>query len=205
MASAARETILQAALGTFARSGFDGTSMLEVARAAGMGHPLVHYHFGTKEDLWKAAVTFAFSDLARAFEAVELASDGLTAVENLKLLCRAFARFTVRYPEHVALIVNEAKVEGPRFQWLLDNYLRPLHKRLDEAIERAAAAGEIQSIPPVHLTSFVIGSITQFIFARSLVSELYGLDSRNIETVSTHADWMLKVMLDGISARPSQA
>lgn len=205
LANSAREAILAAALRSFAKSGFDGTTLLEVARVAGLSHPLVHYHFGNKEELWKAAVDFAFSDLSRAFETVGLASDGLSAVDTLKLLCRAFARFTARYPQHVALIVNESKVEGPRFQWLVERYLRPMHKQLDEVIERATASGQIQAIPAAHLTSFVIGSITQFIFARSLVRDIYGLDSRDIETVSIHAEWMLKVLLDGISVKQPDA
>jgi len=205
LGNAAKENILFAALRCFAKSGFDGASMLEIARAAEVGHPLVHYHFRTKEDLWKASATFAFNDLARAFEAVELASDGLAPIDKLKLMCRAFARFTARYPQHVALLVNESKIDSPRFHWLLDTFLRPMHKRLDLVIEQATLAGQIIPIPPVHLTSFVIGSITQFIFAGGLTRELYDLDPRSIDTVNNHADWMIKVIMDGIAVQPIES
>ena len=61
-----RDDILNAALKCFAESGFEGTSIADIARAAGVGHPLVHYHFGSKDALWREAVVHAFKDLAVA-------------------------------------------------------------------------------------------------------------------------------------------
>lgn len=47
--STTRDRILDAAEQLFAEHGFDGTSIREVTRAAGVNVAAVHYHFGSKE------------------------------------------------------------------------------------------------------------------------------------------------------------
>ena len=42
--------ILRAAEQEFMQKGFDGARMVEIAKRAGVGHPLLHYHFHTKEE-----------------------------------------------------------------------------------------------------------------------------------------------------------
>ncbi len=59
--STTREQILAAARGSFARRGFDGTSMRGVAAIAGVDPALVRRFFGTKEDLLVAAMAAAMS------------------------------------------------------------------------------------------------------------------------------------------------
>lgn len=51
-----RSAILEAAREGFAASGFAGTSVRAVAAAAGVDAALVHHYFGSKEDLFVAAL-----------------------------------------------------------------------------------------------------------------------------------------------------
>jgi AcrR family transcriptional regulator len=51
-----RATILEAARASFAGSGFAGTTIRGVASAAGVDAALVHHYFGTKDDLFLAAM-----------------------------------------------------------------------------------------------------------------------------------------------------
>jgi AcrR family transcriptional regulator len=55
-ASDTRERILVGARELFARNGFDKTSIRAVAAAAGVDSALVHHYFGTKEQLFAAAI-----------------------------------------------------------------------------------------------------------------------------------------------------
>lgn len=52
--STKRDDILEAALRLFARHGFDGTTMPELARAAGVGAGTIYRHFDSKEALVNA-------------------------------------------------------------------------------------------------------------------------------------------------------
>jgi len=56
--STTREQVLAAARELFQHQGYDATSIRQVARAAGVDPALVHYHFGTKADLFAAAVEY---------------------------------------------------------------------------------------------------------------------------------------------------
>ena len=51
-----RERILAAALRVFAEKGYRGTTIRAVAAAAGVDPALVHHYFGTKDDLFLAAL-----------------------------------------------------------------------------------------------------------------------------------------------------
>jgi AcrR family transcriptional regulator len=53
-AIARREQILACALEVFARSGFHGTSMNDVAEAAGVTKPVLYQHFDSKQELFTA-------------------------------------------------------------------------------------------------------------------------------------------------------
>ncbi|MGW2178594.1 TetR/AcrR family transcriptional regulator [Streptomyces sp. NPDC001732] len=56
----ARTRILDAARTEFAERGYDRTSIRGVARAAGVDSALVHHYFGTKDEVFAAAVELSF-------------------------------------------------------------------------------------------------------------------------------------------------
>ncbi len=59
-AAATREAILQSAIRNFARAGYDGVGVREIARDAGGTAMLVNRYFGSKEKLFAEAVEKAF-------------------------------------------------------------------------------------------------------------------------------------------------
>ncbi len=56
----ARERILQSARDEFSERGYDKTSMRGIAKAAGVDAALVHHYFGTKDDVFAAAIEMSF-------------------------------------------------------------------------------------------------------------------------------------------------
>jgi AcrR family transcriptional regulator len=64
-----RGRVLEAARTTFAERGFDGTTIREVAGRAAVDPALVHHYFGTKQQLFVAAMEFPI-DIATAFAAI---------------------------------------------------------------------------------------------------------------------------------------
>ncbi|MBM7171955.1 TetR family transcriptional regulator [Streptomyces sp. G44] len=63
---ATRDRILQAALEAFSERGYEKTSVHGIAKAAEVGPALVHHYFGTKEQVFEAAVAFAPAPAAPA-------------------------------------------------------------------------------------------------------------------------------------------
>src|SRR4051794_8205845 len=64
-----RERILAAALAEFAEHGFAGASPRAGATAAGVQHPLVSYHFESKEGLWRAVLEATVGAFTQQFKA----------------------------------------------------------------------------------------------------------------------------------------
>jgi AcrR family transcriptional regulator len=58
---AARDRILSSARAEFAERGYDKASVRGIARGAGVDSALVHHYFGTKEQVFSAAVEGAFA------------------------------------------------------------------------------------------------------------------------------------------------
>ncbi|MGV9935847.1 TetR/AcrR family transcriptional regulator [Streptomyces olivaceoviridis] len=65
-----RDRILTAAREEFSARGYEKTSVRGIAKAAGVDSALVHHYFGTKEQIFEAAVEVAFAPALDAPEAV---------------------------------------------------------------------------------------------------------------------------------------
>ncbi|HEY0935083.1 MAG TPA: TetR/AcrR family transcriptional regulator [Trebonia sp.] len=97
-----RELVLAAALDTFARYGYQKTSMEDVARAAAISRPGLYLLFGSKQELFSAAVTQA---LNRSLAAVsEVLADTARPVRDR--LLDAFDQWTGRYIGAMSREVN---------------------------------------------------------------------------------------------------
>ncbi|AZM54707.1 TetR family transcriptional regulator [Streptomyces sp. WAC 01529] len=68
---ATRDRILQAARDEFSERGYEKASVRGIAKAAGVDPALVHHYFGTKEQVFEAAITVAFAPALEAPAAVE--------------------------------------------------------------------------------------------------------------------------------------
>jgi len=78
-AKATRDAILLAALTLFSRKGYDGVGMREIAEVVGCAVVLINRYFGSKEELFAAAVELAFADNSMFLADIELLPQRLTA------------------------------------------------------------------------------------------------------------------------------
>jgi AcrR family transcriptional regulator len=158
LGSDTRTRILQAALRTFAEKGFDGAKTRDIASRADVTLGLLQYHFGSKLNLWKAAVDLAFADLAGGLEGI-LASDAEDERARLRALIRGHVIFVARSPEWVRIMHDEGKRRGPRMRWLVDRHVKPVYSRLFPLIESAQRSGILPSgIAPVHFVYVLAGA-----------------------------------------------
>src|SRR6476661_964909 len=86
-AEARRDDILDAALIEFAERGLHGASTEEIARRAGISQPYVFRLFGTKKELFKAAVARC---LRQTLELFQRAAEGKRGREALDAMGQAY-------------------------------------------------------------------------------------------------------------------
>lgn len=200
--AAARNDVLNAALKIFSRDTFEGASLQEIANCANIGQPLVHYHFGSKENLWRATVEYTLADYTRFFGILHKTTVDLAPVDALRVFLRGFLEFSSERPEHVTIIFNEMHAPGERFDWLLETFIRPFHGYLDTLLSRAAADGRMTAIPPAHLTLTIIIALSHFYTLRPLIQSLYDLDPRDEKVANAHAEYMMQFIFNGLRGKP---
>src|SRR6476661_9891382 len=82
-----KDSILDAALIEFADHGFEGASTEDIARRAGISQPYLFRLFGTKKELFKAAVARC---LRETLEVFQRAAEGKRGEEALHAMGEAY-------------------------------------------------------------------------------------------------------------------
>ncbi len=158
-AQSTRTAILEAALAEFAEKGFEAASIRSIAERTGFQHPLITYHYPSKDLLWQAVAEDTFERIRREWDARASEEGDLTPLERLRAEYRALFRHTTRFPEFHRFMRQEAATNNPRLQWVAENVLTPLIDRLLPQIEAAQAKGQLPEIEPI-LFHYMMVSLT---------------------------------------------
>jgi AcrR family transcriptional regulator len=195
------EQILDAAFRAFATHGYDGVSVRTLNRDLGVSHNLIHQRFGSKQELWYAAVDRAFgsqiSELATAFDPT--LTDPL---EQLNHAIRRFVHYSAAHPERLAMMNIEGRVESPRLDYIHDKYVAPALAPVGRLLEFLTSQGRIRPVP-LRALWFLVGHgvaapFTLAAFARRL-DETDPFDAAEIDQ---HATMIADLITNGLRLDP---
>ncbi len=128
-----REDILAAAREEFAQHGFKATSTEAIAERAGISQPYLFRLFGTKKDLFIAAVEGCFE---QTFETFERAAAGKTGEEALKSMGLSYRDLLADRNRLLLQLQAYAACDDPDVR----EVVRRGYGRLYELVERASGA-----------------------------------------------------------------
>src|ERR1700724_4416019 len=94
-----RVSILNAAITEFAERGFEGASIRVIADRLGLQHPLITYHYRSKDILWRAAAEHAFPKIKAGWDVSGPESSDLPPLARLREEYATLFRYTVAFPE----------------------------------------------------------------------------------------------------------
>ena len=129
-----RAALLGAAVRVFARKGFHGARVGDVASEAGVAHGLVYHYFSSKDELLETIFRETWAALLAAMREVEESDDA--AREQLRKVGAIVLRTWTRDPDLVRVLVNEV-TRGPQLQQEIAEI-----RQAFQAIERIVAAGQ---------------------------------------------------------------
>ena len=158
-AQSTRTAILEAALAEFAEKGFEAASIRRIAERTGFQHPLIMYHYPSKDLLWQAVAEDTFERIRLEWEASASVQAELSPLEQLRAEYRALFLHTAKFPEFHRFMRQEAATDNPRLQWVAQNVLKPLIDRLLPQIKAAQAAGHLPPVEPI-LFHYMMVSLT---------------------------------------------
>jgi AcrR family transcriptional regulator len=108
------EAILKKALQAFASGGFEAMSVRALNANLGLSHETVSQRFGTKSELFLAAVNYGFQLFINDFNDELTRNNPTSDLEQLRALLRAFMFSTSRHPTLGELLHHEAIDEEQR-------------------------------------------------------------------------------------------
>lgn len=195
------ERLLEAAVSLFAQHGFDAVSTGAVATAAGLTQSMVHYHFGTKEKLWKAAVEHLMHVRGNMFS---LNLEDLRDVDDLsrlKVMLRRFISANAADPDLTRILIHEGMNDSPRLKWLAKRYMIRGYATFNAAIESAIKSGVVRRLPVRDVTNIIVGACVLTFTLSRLLKEVYGELPTSADAVSSLSDTLLEVLFKGLEAK----
>ena len=154
---AAVADILAAAEAVFARAGFAGATMAEIAEAAGIPKANLHYYFRTKDSLYQAVLDNTLTLWLSQTDSITSDADPATALGDY---IRAKMRLTATHPDASRVFANEMLHGAPHIGDYLRNELKTLVDQKARVLEQWAQQGRMDPVDPRHLF-FTIWAATQ--------------------------------------------
>lgn len=152
-----QEAILAEAERQFARFGFEGVSLDDIANHLELSRQNLLYHWPSKEELYRAVLNSVMSEWLSSMNAVAEADEPQAAIEAYVAVKLAFSRDR---PSGNAVFTREMMAGAPRYADVLKARVQPLLEADVARFERWAAEGRIRSVDFLHLM-FLIWSSTQ--------------------------------------------
>ncbi len=201
-----REKILEVAEAHFARRGFSGVGLREVAVAAGLGKSSLFHHFESKAQLYFEVLERVLGRIQERLQPALALPVG--PLERLEGWIDALVDALAEHPTTARLLLrglveeedfpDEPLPEAQRAERLLGEILQGIHALLREGIER----GAFRKVSVPHTVQTLIGA-TVYHFASGEVGEsIMGRPLLSAEAVRRRKQELRNLLHQGLAARP---
>jgi TetR/AcrR family transcriptional regulator len=188
--------ILEAALDLFSENGFSGTTLDQIALAAGMSKPNVLYYFPSKEELYSELLN---RRVANCFAPLESMNPNGDPIEELRGYIRRKMEISRAYPRESRLYASEMLRGAPMLCDSVRGLMRALIDAKAEIIQGWIDSGHLAPIDPKHLIIAIWATTRQYTnFTAEIRGIATGADSEvfegGMQTIET-------LILDGLRPR----
>lgn len=183
--------ILHAAEQVFARAGYAGATMADIAACAGIPKSNLHYYFGTKREIYRAVLTHILALWLAPADSIRPDNDPRTALSDY---IDAKMALTASHPDASRVFASEVLHGAGEVGDILRSDLRLLVERKAAVIERWIADGRMAAVDARHLF-FTIWAATQtyadFEVQVCAVLDVPELGTAGISRAATHVKTLL--------------
>jgi TetR/AcrR family transcriptional regulator len=192
------DQVMAAVIEAFSVHGYNGVSLRSVNDELGVSRNLLYQRFGSKADLWRAAVDWAFRPLVEHLVGTD--DESSDPMVRLRVLIRNFIEYSATRPYLARLVTLEGAADTERLRYLHREYIGPVVSRFSPLFDELRDHGRIKSIPYgvfyFLLTSGGSAPYGQMPLA-SLVSAEMG--SNDAAQVRLYAENVAEVLINGLS------
>jgi AcrR family transcriptional regulator len=169
-----RELILDEAVSCFATTGYEGTSLNDIAAGVGIRRPSLLHHFPSKEALYGEVFERLLSDwFARLDVAIASDQQGWKKVE---LVLRAGFGYFADNPAYVRIVRREAIDGGVHLGIDLSAVLKPMFDHAVSYFQREMDAGTFRAQDPEQLLITGYGALLSYFSDAPFLGGLLDID-----------------------------
>lgn len=195
-----RELILEAALEVFSTHGFRGSTIDQIAEAAGMSKPNLLYYFRRKEEIHETLIQRLLDTWLAPLRELDDVGDPLT---ELRSYIRRKLEMARDYPRESRLFANEILQGAPRIMPLLEGELKSLVEEKVAIIKGWMRAGKIVRTDPWHLIFSIWATTQHYADFDVQVRAVLGPDLGGEGRFEDAARFLEQLFLDGLKPKAS--
>jgi len=197
-----KSRILDTAAALFGEHGKAAVSTTRIAKEADVNKTMIFYDFGSKDELYFAAVRKLTEELFSLIsERLSNVEPGLPVIETF---VRSHVGYLIEHPALVKLLVRELLAGGIETQGAISGVVHNLDQirsRFVASLEIAMERGEIRRVDPIHTILNII-SMDVFVFVgKPLINAMFNETDMN-RIVNERADHILDLLMNGLRAKP---
>ncbi len=191
-----RERILQTAVVLFARQGFDGTGLRELAREAGVNLAMINYFFGSKKRLLTEVLDVFFAGYLEVMTTELSGEDGLP-VKFERFIASAIAFFEAK--RHFLIVaITDLHHEDPEIIEHKARWGSRMMAVMDKEVCRPLARTTGTQISPTLIAPLLTSMMaSRYLFSPVMVQ--IGKDGPGVPDLQQHTAMITSLFLGGIA------
>jgi TetR/AcrR family transcriptional regulator, fatty acid metabolism regulator protein len=183
-----RRRILDAAVRVFARNGYHGSRVGDIATEAGVAHGLLYHYFSSKDEVLETVFRENFGQLLERFRAVEVADE--PAPEKLEGIAKILLRTWRNDPDLVTVMVRDV-ARSPQLQAQVDE-VREAFAIVERVIEQGQRDGIFLANVDARLASWIVYGGLEEVLTGWVLGQLPDGDEDVARAERTAIDLMLR-------------
>jgi TetR/AcrR family transcriptional regulator, fatty acid metabolism regulator protein len=187
-----RRLILAAAVRVFARTGYHGSRVGDIAEEAGVAHGLLYHYFASKEEVLATVFRENWSELLERFRAVEASVE--PAPEKLRGIAKILLRTWRNDPALVTVMVREV-ARTPHLQAQIDE-IGAAFLTIQRIVEQGQAEGDLRRELDPRLVSWVFYGALEELLTGWVLGQLPDGE----EEVARAEQTVVEVVCNGLAA-----
>ena len=196
-----KQRILDTATEVFARDGYAGARVDDIAKRAGVNKAMLYYHFGDKDTLYAAVFSEVLSEARRRLEAAAASEE--KPEDRFRAVVLAMTGMATGHPHFAPLMLREIASGGTALPDQVLSDMRRVLSVLADVLGHGAREGVFRNIDPIMTHMFIGGSLMVLTSGAPLRRRVRGTDAVSDRTPAAVAAFVSNLLLGGLLATPA--